>query len=320
MRLEPSLSQALEGALCRGAFFAETHAIKGLLALERMRHMEGFEVARLTEMTRWNQLLRTPVIGGLLSEQVSWPSEELDERRLRALIEGAVFPMAYLAGVEWVRRSGYEHLVESFRELALARIGYLGHSWTIWCSFLEIAPYLEDERQRWLAAERFVEFAASQLSTPDWTPAYDIAFGLESGAPPEADVVTAVLSRPGFYGHRLIALSYLYKYRETLTAAQWDHGLKRTLDSTRETGSPAHDIHVPAPAAAPDLDDRTRDEAVLRYLQEGAEEVHTLTLADAARELWCHLGDDHRGHLLESLRVYGAWKIARTASGERKKA
>jgi hypothetical protein len=189
---------------------------------------------------------------------------------------------------------------------------------TIWCSFVEIAPQLRTERQRALAAERFVEFAASQLSTPDWTPAYEIAFGLESGAPPECDVVTAVLSRPGFYGHRLISLAYLYKYRHTLSAAEWEHGLMRTFASTHETGNPAHDIHVPAPTASRSTDDRSVEQAILRYLQTGAEEVHTLTLADAILELWRHLNAGDRVHLLEVLRVYGGWKIERSASGERR--
>jgi hypothetical protein len=33
MQLIPPLSAALDGVLCRGAFFSEAHSIKGLLAL-----------------------------------------------------------------------------------------------------------------------------------------------------------------------------------------------------------------------------------------------------------------------------------------------
>jgi hypothetical protein len=316
MQLIPSLSEALDGVLCRGAFFAETHAIKGLLALDRLQRIDGFDRSGLDSITHWDQLLGVPVIDGLLSTQVSWPSEELDAGRLKGLIHGAVFPMAYLAGAEWVRRFGYEHLVEEFREVALARVGYLGHAWSIWCSFLEIAPYLETEGQRLLAAERFVEFVASQLSTPDWTSVYDIDFALEPCVLPEADVVQAVLSRPGFYGHRLISLSYLYKYRPTLSQAQWEHGLKRTFDSAQETGSTAHDILIPSPLPPFYPDEGKLKAAVLRYIGEGPKEVHTLTLADAIVELWTHLGPGERVHLFAVLQTYAGWELEHSTSGE----
>jgi hypothetical protein len=50
VRFDPVLSNALEPVLHRGAFFAETHAIKGLLALDRLQRMVGFEYGRLEEI------------------------------------------------------------------------------------------------------------------------------------------------------------------------------------------------------------------------------------------------------------------------------
>jgi hypothetical protein len=251
-------------------------------------------------------VLTAPEITRLVSEGIQLP-KPLKEGRRRYFIEEAVFPMAYYAGTEWVRDFGFRHLIDSFRDKALARTGYLGHSWTIWCSFHEIEPYLRTERQRLCAAERFVEFCASQLSDPDWTPAYTIDSELKTLSVSESEAIHSILCKPGFYGHRVITLAYLFKYRETLSEAQWSHCLERMYDASNvPTGSMAHDIQVPTLETPRGVSVATFHRAVVRFLKEAAREVHTLTLADAIVELHGHVED--QGHLLSILERYAAWR------------
>lgn len=311
---------ALDQVLRRGGFFAETHSIKGLLALSRLHELPGVEDEFIEDALHWNQVFDAPVTDLLFSDHVRLHRDSVEDGHLQALIRGAVFPLSYLAGATWTRRHGYTHLVESLADTAIERVGYLGHSWTIWCSFLEIEPYLHTDTQMIFAAERFVEFCASQLSTPDWTPAYPIDFSLASHTLEEDEMISSVLSRPGFYGHRLITLAYLCKYRARLSTDQWKHSLKRMYDeSQKHTGSAAHDMQVHNSDPSGSLDDRVIASATVQYLNQAPREVHTLTLADAVVELWKHVGAVHRQHLLHVLRIYGDWEVQRTSSGERKK-
>jgi hypothetical protein len=297
MQFDPLLNDALDPLLRRSAVFAEPHAIKGLLALERLKRLPGFSDTLAREALGWNQLLFAPEVKGPISEQVDWAAEQLTDTQLTATIVGAVFPLAYVAGAEWVRRHGFRHMLESFEERAIERVGYLGHSWTVWCSFFEIAPQLNTPEREVMASERFVEYCASQLSDPDWTSAYPLCFGLETLEPGENEAITAILTRPGFYGHHAITLAYLFKYRDRLTLAQWKHGLQRMYDASLDKEL--------CPAAQRDAVDRaTLGRAVVDYVNRAANEVHTLTLADSIYELWEHLEPRHRARLFDVLDAY----------------
>ena len=291
--------------LRRSAFFAEPHSIKGLLAIGRLKRLPGFSDTLAREALGWNQLLAAPEVNGPISEQVDWPAEQLTDTQLTDTIVGAVFPLAYVAGAEWVRRHGFRHMLESFEERAIERVGYLGHSWTLWCSFLEIAPQLKTPEREVMASERFVEYCASQLSEPDWTPTYPICSDLETLDQEEDDVITSILTRPGFYGHRAITLAYLFKHRDRLSLAQWKHGLQRMYDASQKIwGNAIHDMEV-RPAAPRDAVDRaTLGRAVVDYVNRAANEVHTLTLADSIYELWRHLEPRHRARLFDVLDAY----------------
>ena len=291
--------------LRRSAFFAEPHSIKGLLAIGRLKRLPGFSDTLVREALGWNQVLAAPEVDGPISEHVNWPAEKLTDTRLTNVIIGAVFPLAYVAGAEWVRRHGFRHMLESFEERAIERVGYLGHSWTVWCSFLEITPQLNTLEREVMASERFVEYCASQLSDPDWTSAYPICSDLETLEPGEDEVITSILTRPGFYGHHAITLAYLFKYRERLTLAQWKHGLQRMYDASQKSwGNASHDREI-RPAAPRDAVDRAAlGRAVVDYVNRTSNEVHTLTLADSIYELWGHLKPRHRARLFDVLDAY----------------
>jgi hypothetical protein len=96
----------LSDVLERGAFFGETHSIKGWLAAKRLAARFPALLPLIGDLGQWNQLLSAPRVTGLLSEHVQWDTASAESRRLRLMISGAVFPVAYAAACELVRREG----------------------------------------------------------------------------------------------------------------------------------------------------------------------------------------------------------------------
>ena len=90
-------------------------------------------------------------------------------------------------------------------------------------------------------------------------------------------------------------------------------------DTTQKVwGIPAFDMEVPCPTRGDSVSREDLDQAIVRFLHVGPEEVHTATLADAIMMLWNRVDPRHRPHLLDNLEVFGEWKVERKASGERK--
>ena len=207
VELSPLLDDALNEALRLAAFHSETHAIKGVLALNRLSVVPGLDDELLRRVLNFRELLQGAKVQSLFHEQISFAADQVEDIRLQRMIGGAVFPIAYAAGVEWVKRHGFRHLVEHYKDRAIERTGFLGHSWSVWCSFLEVEPYLKTDKQQYMAAERFAEFCATQLSTPHWSFIYDLDSALETHELDQDEIIRSVLTRPGYFGHTVIALA-----------------------------------------------------------------------------------------------------------------
>ncbi|MEW5851051.1 MAG: hypothetical protein AB2A00_19850 [Myxococcota bacterium] len=309
---------AIHEALQRVAFFSESHALKGVLAAQRLRERHP-QLRRdfFDDAMGWLGTLASPRVAGLLHRQVHC-EQDLSERRERALVSAGVFPMSYLAATRWARRTGLEEMVGYYRRPAVARVGYLGHAFTIWCAFLEALPHIHGEEDTLLFAERFAELVASQLVSNDVVE----LDGKEPLDGPEIDegvVLDACLRRPGFYAHALITLAYLHRHRALLSDGEWRYALARVRGMTATThGEAAMDLAVPAPPSRAPYDETSALDVVVTFLRRGPREVHTLTVADAVPDLWRVAAPAQRAHLLEVLRVLTAWQPERSASGERK--
>jgi hypothetical protein len=303
------ISKNLTEILKRTAFFAESHSVKGLLAIDHLSKIEGIDLKTTENFILWNQVLLTPKVNGIISDAIQWDASTLSDEKLRALLTGAVFPMSYSAAVEWERRHGFKNLVESFKDLALERVGYLGHSFTIWCSFYEIEPFLKSQEDKALASERFAEFCASQLSDPDWTPAYKINHDLINLTVNEDQAFDSILKNPGFYGHGAITLNYLLKYKAAISTEQWQHGLERIYQESHiEINNPVQNAESEEDFAGQFTDQMMKQE-IVSYLKTSSEEVHSLTLADSVLELSTQLPEHYRPLLLRVLKVFGCRKI-----------
>ncbi len=304
---------SLNEVLLRTAFFAETHSIKGWLAAHRLIHRFPALRTEIANLGQWYQLLSAPSVDGLLSAHVAWDTASLDDRRLRSMIRRSVFPIAYAAAVEWVRRHGLTSLIAADSALSTRRLGNLGHSFTIHRSFVELTSLLKTDEQRFLCAERYAEFVASQLAetdaiAPDATP-------LDGPALDEASVFDAVFRFPGVLGHTAITLAYLLRYRAELDPGAWRFATSQLVKMALPSEEDATSIRVAPPT---DLSEASLAAALLDLVEHGPREVHTVTLADAMCSVWDAL-PDRRGDVEQLVRRFARLTLPRTAGGERAK-
>ena len=306
------MDATLTDVLKRTAFFAETHSIKGWLATRRLERRMPRLAPFLSDLGRWNQLLSAPAVDGVLHARVDWDRARIADNRLLRTVRCAVFPLAYVAAVEWSRRHGLASMIAEDRDMALRRIGHLGHSFTIHRSFHDVVQLLETDEQRELCAERYAEFVASQLSEVD---AANKAVGPLDG--PEVELLSVcdeVLARPGYLGHTLITLGTVLRCRSELEAAHVRYALARVREMAVPSAADAQSLAV-ARRDVP-ADEATLEAAIAQLLEHGPREVHTVTLADAALDVWDAL-PERRVEIEVALLKFAAQKLERTGGGER---
>jgi hypothetical protein len=197
----------------------------------------------------------------------------------------------------------------------LLRLGNLGHSYTIHKSFLEVVAHLESEEQRDLCAERYAELVASQLAQNDGSKE-DEQVQLDGPETDERHVVDRVFAQPGYLGHTAITLGYLLRYRDELDAPRWRFALQRLAQMTRPSVNDARELV--AQGVSSESSERSLSDAIEHLIRYGSREVHTVTLADAACDLWDRL-PERRAAVEEMLLRFAGLVVERTASGERKR-
>ncbi|GEM_PF-6907735 len=285
--------------------FRETHALKGVLALRHLKtRFPHWKESDLASLKDWPGFLGDPHTNALFHSGIS-PLESVPPEKARHRMETGLFPLAYTAAASWERSEGLETMVMAYRERAVRGIEDLGHSWSIWCSFVEALPDLRDAETRQFAAERFAEFVGQQFrKDPANRPLSPAPSPPEvPGAVDPAGLLDLCLERPGFLGHHLLALGTLHRFRHLLDAPLWNLGLSRirAMASLR-WNRPAFDVRLPEepiPRTSPeehDLEVSVRD-----FLLRGTREVHVLTVADIACALWDVAEERQRHRLLRYL-------------------
>ncbi len=308
--LRAPLAEALEAVLHRTAFFAEPHGVKALLAIDRVANRHSLDDSVVTRALGIRQLLDGPRVDGLMSDHVTVPFPELRQSTLVAMVEEAVFPAAYGAAVEWEKRTGIEAFLLHFQPWARSRFLYLGHGWTIWCSFLEALPHLKTPHQRSLLAERMTELIAAQRNPP-----------LEQSidTPEEAEALLDALLHPGFYGHTAITAGYLLRHQAGFETEEWNtalRGLRHMAQNSSSWGSP---LEITSALETVDLTESALRIRVLRALEEAPGEVHTWTLLDALHDLWDAGAPNIQRAVLRLADWLADLRIERLDTGERKR-
>lgn len=311
------LREALVPVLSRVAFFSETHSIKGLLALDRLAQRYDLSDEELRTLLDLNQLLATPRAFGPLSAQCDQDGAVLEDKRIRAHLDLPVFPIAYVAAVEWCKRRGPRDLVDAYRAAAARNIDFLGHAWTIWASFYELLPVLEnDAREDALAhtlfAERFAELVAVQLAAPG-------PKKLPPVDPPRTDDDVAIrllaLKHPGYLAHTSISAAYLYRHRDLVDRDAWTSAMHvvHRMAASHETSTWAGTMD---PYEGP-VDDATFARVTREALERGPREVHTVTALDALHDLWSLDDEPTKRGVLAVATWLRDMEFVRAGSGER---
>ena len=305
----------LDAVLRRTAFFAETHSIKGWLAAGRLSVRFPILRPELAKTEQWYQLLDAPAVEGLLSRHVLFDVASLEDRRLYSMVRGAVFPVAYAAVVELVRRHGLRVVVERDIEMSLRRLGNLGHSFTIHRSFLELLPHVSTEEQQALTAERYAELVASQLLQNDAV-AKDAA-PLDGPPIDDDQLFDAVFAFPGYLGHTAIVLGYLLRYRSDIDQPTWRFAASRVKQMAVASVHDGRDV-VGLTSPPGEMSEQVLSDALLDLVEHGPREVHTVTFGDAMCSAWDAL-PSRRRDLEQLIRRFARVSLTRTASGERAK-
>ena len=299
-------ARALRESLLRTAYFAETHSIKGVLAADRLaRRLPGLPPAFFDEALELWQIMPAPRVAGSLRRHVLW-DEPFPDERMESTVGRAVFPLAYEAAALWVERRGLSSLVERHRRRAIARLGHLGHSWTIWCSFVEAVPHLDEREDQIVCAERYVELVAAQLAYNDPTRENPDAMPLDGPPADDSATLDAALAEPGFFGHTLITLGWLYRHRARLDEAEWRWASARIHSMIAETKSPAAAALATA-APATTATTAEVEAALVRLVERGPREVHTITFADAALDIAAIATPRQKAHLVAVTDALARW-------------
>ncbi len=276
--------------LHRTAFYAENHAIKGALVLEALSADEAFaDMSWRGWLSCW-QLLDSPRAVAMLSTDMQFDVSGFATPRLQSIVRAGVFPLAYSAAVVWESRVGLRAMVQSARSHVLEHVDELGHSFTIWKSFADVAQRELTPEQRALAAERFAEF----LGAPSLRSEYQAPSAAEPLAPDAelASLVPRAARCMGFMGHTVITLS------AGLSAPL-------ALDEKRMLRDALHNVLTrdEAVAARPEPSTGALQDAMRVLLTEGPRDVHTLTFAHAAWSLRPWLTSDDEDALSAALLV-----------------
>jgi hypothetical protein len=192
--------------------------------------------------------------------------------------------------------------------VALRRLGNLGHSYTVHKSFVEVVEHLAGDEQRDLCAERYAEFVASQLAVNDGSKA-DSELVLDGAEVDSDEVIDAVIAHPGFLGHSLITLGYLLRYRAELDAARWRFALHQLRVIAVPSPKDAREVEPQRSPGAPTA--ATLAHAIATFIEHGPHEVHTLTLADAACDVWDGL-PERRAAVEDTLLRFARIDVVRT--------
>jgi hypothetical protein len=306
MRFPELLAESVRRLPERG----QTHWLKTALSVnrlaERYPHWEQARFQQALERAGWDT---APQIRVLIHPSVQVAAAEVSVRQAQTHIGRQIFPLAYRSARSWYDQAGLAAVVNAYRGRAVHEGTYLGHGWTVWCSFFELVPHLHGEEERRFALERFVEFVAQGFPgfpshDPNWAP----PVRPDPGPIDLSGVLDACLERPGFFGHNLLTLGYFCRHREQLEEPDWRVGLATARAmALAEYIDPEDNVHMP-PSAVPGMPVAEADleAAILRLVLEGPANPHSITLADISYDLWQVADSRQRRHLLHDLRQFTA--------------
>jgi hypothetical protein len=276
----------LDDVLCRIATIHQQHSAKCWLALQDLNTYLTFTP---NEWNKLSTLLSTqePKIDLAILQSDTVPVLTSIRRR-HWLLSHALYPHAYFTMQQWMAEDGAEAVFKYYLEDAAKENNYLGHHVSILLSWIAIWPHIRSAQQRWRFIERFTEFVTSTYygnnrlvyaASPD-TPRQS---NLE-----QRDVIRAVINKPGFWGHNLIATAVVMRYEDSLTPTQRENYLNQILEQTLWVYQDAEDSPDISHVAPLNTDDATLTKSLRALLFEPLKNLHQITLAWGVLTLFKH--------------------------------
>jgi hypothetical protein len=168
----------------------------------RYPHWDDKDFDVIVERTNFKHY---PKANRLLAESVHKGEPQFSAERARRLISRGLFPIVYVAAHDWYEHVGLANMVLALKERAIHEGTYLGHGWSVWCSFFELLDHLDSRQDTLFAVERFAEFVSYAFrghpsSDARWSPPKQD----DPGAVNLSTVLDKALQRPSFFRTQLI--------------------------------------------------------------------------------------------------------------------
>ncbi len=210
----------LNNVLRRIAAIHQQHSIKCYLSTQYLTTKLGLSENELGKLAL---LLNSeePVFENEILTSETLPFDPVTKRRHWVLSHG-LYPYAYFTMAQWFQESGLNPIFDYYLDLCIKHKEYLHHNISILLAFKECFEQINTLPQKLRFIERFTEFVTATFyhntSLNDSLPKEFI--------PPThlvlEDVLHSSITQPGFWGHNLIALSWLLKHQNVLKDHQFN--------------------------------------------------------------------------------------------------
>lgn len=200
---------------------------------------------------------------------------ELPEFRIKRILQRGVYPVAYQALFQWHKEKGFDDIFSYYVSKMSHKSEYLSHNVTILLALSSVYKQLaEDQVPAFL--NRFTEFLTSTLSNHDQvtTDICDLDV---------TDVLSSCLTQFGFFGHNLIALTWILRCKDSLSQTDYKamlSNLYMQANSPLEDPEDEADLRVLEQCTTSDSIE-TFTETVYSLLFDFKSNLHQVTLADA---------------------------------------
>jgi hypothetical protein len=222
---------------------------------------------------------------------ISASAIEISPIRAKTMLERAVVPYAYPVVRSWVRTEGAEAVIKCHLDEACGNPEYLGHRTSIMLAFADSWPLYAGTRLEELWLDRLCEYLIackfSGIQPPIPTQQVDIS-----------EVQALVLTKPGFFGHHLIAYMWSLKMRHLLSDSQFNNSLAWLKSAAETVYDDEEDNVLIGMDEAQHVSEAMLEAAIQKLLLHGLANLHLLTLSAAIVWLWDKVQPGQRGALL----------------------
>jgi hypothetical protein len=274
----------LNNALQRIAAIHQQHSIKCYLSTQYLTTKLGLSENELEKLAF---LLDSeePVFKNEILTSETLPFEPVIKRRHWVLSHG-LYPYSYFSMAQWFQQSGLSRIFDYYLDTCTKNKEYLHHNISILLAFKEIYEQINTDSQQRRFIERFTEFVTATFyqKTPLTYPLQENYAPKSSVCPQE--VLESSIAQPGFWGHNLIALSWLLKHKNNLENTQFSQLLLNLYEQCYWKFSDVEDSPVIDTLYQGELNTAALHKKSRALLFNNSNNLHQITLAASIIHLY----------------------------------